>query len=476
MALSLTGFTGACLDIRGPRGGLTGARALELGASVLSGERLDYERVVLSTWGFSVEAADVFADVISRLPKLRSVVIADIIAGRPEAEGLAVYRSLGAALRKHELEELDFSDNAVGTKGVEACRDFLAAAQPTLQRIFYCNCGISAEAARSIADVLCARMPTALRVIHFDNNMSGGGGASAVADIVAVSPGLVDFRFTSSRGTVDGGVALARAFLYNPSIEKINLHDNIFTAPSAVALGLTLRSLSSLRHLDVGDTLVKDSGMAAIAAGLTGTPLLTHLDVSENELTPRGARSLAIAISRLPTLETLIAHGNEFGLDGAVAIVHALRAAAAEGRHLHEVILGSCELGSVAAVAVVEAVANSPLIRIVDVSNNELSAAGIVRARAALVTGGHNASKLRLEDGEEDEASEDDNEEDEALVGIIVVDAVVSKAFVQTLVEVAEAKAAAAAAATTSSTSASSSSDIDAALSAAVKSINIAAN
>jgi Ran GTPase-activating protein 1 len=474
MALSLIGFTGATLDIRGPRGGLTGARARELGASVLNGERVDYERIVLSSWGFSVEAADVFADIISRLPKLRSAIIADIIAGRPEAEGLAVYRSLGAALRLHALEELDFSDNAVGTKGVEACRDFLTAAQPTLQRIFYCNCGISAEAARSIADVLCANTPTTLRVIHFDNNMSGGGGASAVADIVAASPELVDFRFTSSRGTVEGGVALAKAFLRCLNIEKINLHDNIFTAPSAVLIGSTLRSLSSLRHLDVGDTLVKDSGMAAIAAGLIGTPLLTFLDVSENELSSRGARSLAIAISRLPALEILIAHGNEFGEDGAVALVHALRVTAAEGRHLHEVILGSCEFGSVATVAIIEAVATSPLLRIVDVANNALSAAGIARARAALAKSGHDASKLRLEEGEEEDAGEDEEEEEsETSVLLSVVDIEASKDFCATLIKTAEAKAAAAAATTTSSTSAESSSEVDAALSAAVKSLNI---
>ncbi len=440
MALTFDGFVDdkMTLDIRGPRGGLTAARASELGAKVLSGERDDYERVILSSWGFSVEAAEVFSSVISRLPRLRSAVIADIIAGRPEAEGLAVYRALGVALKERALEELDFSDNAVGTKGVDVCRDFLSSARPTLQRLFYCNCGISAEAARSIADVICDGTPTALRVLHFDNNMSGGGGACAVADIVKTSPLLIDFRFTSSRGAVEGGVALARAFQGTPLIEKINLHDNVFTAPSAVALGATLQSLKFLRHLDVGDTLTKDSGMASIAAGLAGATSVTHLDVSENELTSRGAKSLAVAISRLPSLKTLIAHGNEFGADGAVAIVHALRCAAAAGQNFKDVILNSCELGSKAAVAAVEAVARSSDLVVIDVGNNEITSAGIKQARAVLSKNG-NGDKLRLDEGDEDSAESEDDEDDDVSKRLDV-DISASQAFISALVADASAK------------------------------------
>jgi Ran GTPase-activating protein (RanGAP) involved in mRNA processing and transport len=113
----------------------------------------DYTKIILSTWAFSVDAAEVFATAIARLPRLKVAVLADIIAGRPEAEGLRVYEVLASALRERQLEELDLSDNAVGTKGVHALRDLLSS-QAGLQRLYFCNCGISAEAARSIQELL----------------------------------------------------------------------------------------------------------------------------------------------------------------------------------------------------------------------------------------------------------------------------------------------------------------------------------
>jgi hypothetical protein len=45
---------------------------------------------VLSTWALGEDAARELARAIACLPRLRSAVLADIIAGRPEAEGLAV--------------------------------------------------------------------------------------------------------------------------------------------------------------------------------------------------------------------------------------------------------------------------------------------------------------------------------------------------------------------------------------------------
>jgi Ran GTPase-activating protein (RanGAP) involved in mRNA processing and transport len=106
-----------------------------------------------------VEAAEVFAAALAALPNLRSAILSDIIAGRPEAEGLRVYEVLGAALKDKHLTEIDLSDNAVGPKGVRACRELLTN-QEHLEKLYFCNCGISAEAAVSISELLLYRTPT----------------------------------------------------------------------------------------------------------------------------------------------------------------------------------------------------------------------------------------------------------------------------------------------------------------------------
>ena len=442
------------LDIRGPRGALSVGRARELAEPVLSGGRTDVERLILSTWALSAESADVFAAVIGALPSLRSAVLADIVAGRPEAEGLAVYRCLAAALLSRSLEELDLSDNAVGTKGVEVFRDLLSS-QSTLQRLFFCNCGISAEAARSIADAVLARgadAPTALRVVHFDNNMSGGGGAAAVADIVSASPALQDFRFTSSRGTADGGVALARALGRCTSLTRINVRDNIFAAPFAVALGASVGALSSLAHLDVGDTLVRDAGAAALAAGLSRAHALRFLDISENELTVRGAKSLALILARLPGLETVLAGGNEFGEVGAGHIALAARAAP----NLVTLALCSCELGARGALAIARAVAGAPRLAELDLNGNGMGARTRDLTMTALTTAGRSVGVLKTGDDDDDEDEDDYDDDLDDLYNVVT-----SAAFVAKIIGEADAREAAVAASSTTAPAPVSTVDAD---------------
>lgn len=91
------------LDLRTRRGELTAARVKELLVDVLEGSRADYDRIVLSDYAWTPEAAEVMAGAILKLPLLTDVVLADIIASKPEAEGLAGSWPLGDMTRHLSL-------------------------------------------------------------------------------------------------------------------------------------------------------------------------------------------------------------------------------------------------------------------------------------------------------------------------------------------------------------------------------------
>jgi hypothetical protein len=57
-----------------------------------------------------------------------------------------------------------------------------------------------------------------LKLLHFYNNMSGDGGAKAVADIVLACPDLEDFRFSATRSTPVGCEATATVRSFSLSI------------------------------------------------------------------------------------------------------------------------------------------------------------------------------------------------------------------------------------------------------------------
>lgn len=68
-------------------------------------------------------------------PTLQIADISDIIAGRPEEEALKALRALSEGLKRFELLDINLSDNALGQKGIEACRDILERKNMTV-RVF----------------------------------------------------------------------------------------------------------------------------------------------------------------------------------------------------------------------------------------------------------------------------------------------------------------------------------------------------
>lgn len=131
MAAADGGHSGKTWDIRGGRGALSAERARELAAPILVGGDTSMVRVVLSTWALSAGSAAVVAEALLALPGLTAVDASDIVAGRPEAEALEVYRVLSDAFAALPgLAELDLSDNAFGPKARSVGAAAAAAAAP----------------------------------------------------------------------------------------------------------------------------------------------------------------------------------------------------------------------------------------------------------------------------------------------------------------------------------------------------------
>lgn len=76
-----------------------------------------------------MEAAEQVAVFLASIEgELRTADISDVIASRPEEEALQALRVLCAALKRFHLVEVNLSDNALGEKGIDACKDVLMGA------------------------------------------------------------------------------------------------------------------------------------------------------------------------------------------------------------------------------------------------------------------------------------------------------------------------------------------------------------
>jgi len=110
------------LNLSGGRELVNGSRAKEL-ITAITVENPTH--ICLSNKSFDNDAATVMADYIHTLDNITSADISDIIAGRPTEEALNTLTIICSSLKKFKLLVVNVSDNALGPKGIEACRGVL---------------------------------------------------------------------------------------------------------------------------------------------------------------------------------------------------------------------------------------------------------------------------------------------------------------------------------------------------------------
>jgi Ran GTPase-activating protein 1 len=151
----------------------------------------------------------------------------------------------------------------------------------SLKSLKVCNCGLSAEASKLLSDILHKDGMPKLILFHFYNNMSGDGGAKAVADILSDCPQLEDFRFSATRSMHSGCKAVAEALNKTTLLKKLDLSDNIFGPASGKILAQSLENIPKLTYLNLRDCDLDSEGVEALFDTFGSTDSkIEYLDLS----------------------------------------------------------------------------------------------------------------------------------------------------------------------------------------------------
>lgn len=131
---------------------------------------------------------------------------------------------------------LDLSENALGEKGIRRLEKYLKAFSK-LEEINFYNNGLSELSLVLLVEMLPKE---SLKKLHFHNNMSGNGGAEAVAGLIPaliklevsvlkaifLFSGSKDFRMSSCRVSVSGGVKLLESMMHKDTLRSLCLQDS----------------------------------------------------------------------------------------------------------------------------------------------------------------------------------------------------------------------------------------------------------
>ena len=414
---TLLSVDGSVFDLTGKREMLT-KELCEKYFSVIE-DPTKIEKICLSTKSFGNDAADIAAEVIAKMTNLKIADLSDFIAGRETSVGLSVLNKISTALAATQLVELDLSENALGPRGIESCRPLLASKE-TLQRLSFCNDGLSAEAMESIRDLLLFRgadKPTSLKSLRFHNNMSGSGGGIAIAKVVEQSPLLESFELSSTRCGREGGVCLSKALAKCPKLKSVNLSDNTFGAECGEILGNSMKGKLDLEVFKAGDISLEDEGCSALLKAFCDSSTSNKLELfslEANDITVEGLENLGAFFRSQAKLSTLQLDDNcELGSRGALRIARALK----HTKSLTNLSLKACDIKRKGAIAIAEAIVNnkdnfvSTLTLLLD--ENRISSAGMKLVLEMFKTSLSGIATFGPTEENDDEASDDEEFDDD---------------------------------------------------------------
>jgi Ran GTPase-activating protein (RanGAP) involved in mRNA processing and transport len=399
------------MDFEGKREMVDPARANTLITTAQKGgANVSFKKVSLANKSYSQDAAKVVADTLQTFKSVKIADLADIIAGRVEAEALIVLKTICDGLGHLDLESVDLSDNALGEKGVRACGAILFE-KKNLQKLWFNNVGCSAECAAVIREIVLSNDPTSLRLFHFFNNMSGPGGAAELAQIVENSPLLEDLRFSGTRCQSEGSLAFAQGiaalsekqFAANGGagcLVNLDLADNVFKEEGSELLAKALKSQPNLTVLNLRDAGLGDEGVTEIcnAIGAEGNaPKLVKLELSGNEISDDNSvmEAVGACVVTKTTLQHLGLEENEMASAGGNALAAAFAGLSAGGikGSLTHLSLGTNEMGSGAGLALAKSLAGFSSLTEIGLNTNSFSEDGLEKLKEQFESNGQ-TSKL----------------------------------------------------------------------------------
>ena len=264
-------------------------------------------------------------------------------------------RSLGAEridLSHQNLGDDNFRNILVSQVITEACK-----------HLELNDNGLSDDAGFMLAEYLTPTIGSAVKVAGLQN--------------------LVALGLAGNRLGGDGGAALARALVFTPHLQNLNLKNNQIGDEVIVIIAESIKSWAQntevdghafdLRSIDLSYNELYDNGAFAISDIIVRNPLMSELSLTYNKITEYGLRNICDSFGRLPSLRVLRIAYNSVGTLGGLCIAEII----AKCPLLRYIDARENRIGTQAAVSMAEAVRMSRNLRAVRLDSNPFSSIGV---------------------------------------------------------------------------------------------------
>jgi Ran GTPase-activating protein (RanGAP) involved in mRNA processing and transport len=122
------------------------------------------------------------------------------------------------------IKHVNLSYNALGNRGLDACRSVLGQQWNNLEVVKFVDNGLAAESMALLEDWLAGSKHLTTHI--FENQMAGSEGDTHFARIVASCPSPTTIKYAQAPAGCDGACAILEAIVDNTGLNLVSLDIN----------------------------------------------------------------------------------------------------------------------------------------------------------------------------------------------------------------------------------------------------------
>jgi len=293
---------------------------------------------------------------ISNITNLKKLNIRGNDITENAAESIAHFLS-----QNYKLEELDLGCNKLQSAGAIKITEMSSITN--LRKLNIRSNDITENAAESIAHFLSQNCK--LVELHLCRIKLQAAGISKIAEMSNIT-NLRILNISSNYFTDDAAESIACFLSQNCKLEELYLFRNKFRATGAIKI-VEMSNITNLKILNISSNYITDDAAESIAHFLSQNCKLEELDLSFNKLQATGAIKIA-EMSNITNLRKLNISDNDITDDAAESIACFL----SQNCKLKHLDLSNNELQAAGAIKIME-LSNAENLNYFDISNNSIT-------------------------------------------------------------------------------------------------------
>ena len=252
--------------------------------------------------------------------------------------------------KNNMLQQLDFSNNDITTKGATAISE-------SLQKLKHLKMSWNNHV-----------IDTNHSSVSFAQKCISDVDAHIVAEVLYSNETVTKLDLSQNRISKNGAISISKCIKHNKTLKELDVSKNKISNIGLKKIAVAMQANQTLQKFNFSYSNLSDNGTIAISECLKHNNTLQELKISRNKLSINGIISISNTLQTHSTLQALDISYNNISDDGAVAICQCLK----NNNTLQQLNMSGNEITSEGVVIILESIHSNSKLKSLNLIDNNI--------------------------------------------------------------------------------------------------------